>query len=241
MPRRGAARTGRATGARRRSARTPGAPADGANILPGIGTGAPAWTGDTPGGDIHSRDGRAGESRAGAARAHESPAEQEARARKICLDQLAMRARTRAELATALARRGIDEDIAQRVLARFHEVGLIDDAAFAESYVHAGHTYRGLGRRALAAQLRRRGVDEETTGEAIAAVEPAAEEEMARMLVRRQLANSTRRADEVAMIRKLVGMLARRGYPEGLSYRVVREELRAAGHDAAQLDDVALD
>ena len=56
-----------------------------------------------------------------------------------------------------------------------------------------------------------------------------------------QLANSTRRTDEVTMIRKLVGMLARRGYPEGLSYRVVREELRAAGHDAAQLDDVALD
>jgi regulatory protein len=140
-----------------------------------------------------------------------------------------------------LARRGIDDDTARDVLARFSEVGLIDDAAFAESFVHAGHAYRGLGRRALAAQLRRRGVDEQTTGDAVAAVDPRAEEEMARALVRRRLAGGATGPDEVVMIRKLVGMLARRGYPEGLSYRVVRDELRAAGRDADLLDAVDLD
>lgn len=162
----------------------------------------------------------------------------QAKARQICLQLLTTRARTRAELATALARRGIDEQTAGEVLARFGEVGLIDDGAFAESYVHAGHTYRGLGRRALAAQLRRRGVDEQTTGVALEAVEPRAEEEMARTLVRRRLTGSPGQADELPVIRKLVGMLARRGYPEGLSYRVVRDELRAAGRNATALDDI---
>jgi regulatory protein len=150
---------------------------------------------------------------------------------------LTAKARTRAELASALARRGVDEAIIDEVLARFSEVGLVDDAAFAESYVHSGHTYQGLGRRALAVQLRRRGVDGETVGAAVAAVEPDAEEQMARTLVRRRLATGAR-GDEVVIIRRLVGMLARRGYSEGLSYRVVREELRAAGRDTELLDQL---
>ena len=168
------------------------------------------------------------------------PEDQRAKARELCLRLLTAKARTRAELAAALARRGVEEEVAHEVLARLSEVGLIDDAAFAESYVHSGHAYRGLGRRALTTQLRRRGVDEETAGAAVAAVGPAAEEEMARTLVRRGLASGAR-GDEAATLRRLVGMLARRGYPEGLSYRVVREELRAAGRDCAvleQLDNV---
>ncbi len=171
------------------------------------------------------------------------PADPQAEARQICLRLLTVRARTRAELATALAKRGIDDDTAEQVLARFSVVGLIDDAAFAESYVHSGHTYRGLGRRALAQQLRRRGVDEETTGEALAAVDSESEEEMARTLVRRRLRGAAPIAGtaeaRAAAIRKLVGMLARRGYPEGLAYRVVRDELRAAGQDTTLLDEVA--
>jgi len=168
------------------------------------------------------------------------PDDPHARARQICLRLLTTKARTRAELARALTRRGIDDEAAEDVLCRFSEVGLIDDVAFAQSYVHSGHTYRGLGRRALAAQLHRRGVDAETTGEAVAAVDGPAEEEMARTLVRRGLAGAGG-SDEVATIRKLVGMLARRGYPEGLSYRVVRDELRAAGRDTTALDGLSLD
>jgi regulatory protein len=183
--------------------------------------------------------------RAGRRRSSEASAEPDdpqARARQICLQLLTTKARTRSELATALARRGIDEDTVQDVLARFGEVGLVDDAAFAESFVQSGHTYRGLGRRALVAQLRRRGVDEQTTGEAVAAVDPHAEEEMAHTLVRRRLASTAHNeVDEVALIRTLVGMLARRGYPEGMSYRVVRDELHAVGWGAALLDNIDID
>jgi regulatory protein len=173
--------------------------------------------------------------------ARTEPPDPTAQARQICLDMLTTKARTRAELATALVRRGIDEDTVSGVLARFSEVGLIDDAAFAEAFVHSGHHYRGLGRRALAAQLRERGVDDQTTDSAVAAVDRHAEEEMARTLIRRRLASGaigTSGTDDVATIRKLVGVLARRGYPEGLSYRVVRDELRAAGRDTGPLDDL---
>lgn len=161
-------------------------------------------------------------------------------ARQICLRLLTVRPRTSAELATALRHKGIDGRTAQAVLGRLAEVGLVDDAAFAENYVHSRHAYHGLGRRALAAQLRRRGVDEATTGTAVSAVDSAAEQHRARELVRSRLAGMTA-ADEATTIQRLVGMLARKGYPEGMSYRVVREELRSAGRDTSLLDDTALD
>ena len=63
---------------------------------------------------------------------------------------------------------------------RFAEVGLIDDRAFAEAWVGSRHAGRGLARRALAAELRRRGVDGETVGEAVAPRAPATEDASAR-------------------------------------------------------------
>jgi regulatory protein len=142
-------------------------------------------------------------------------------------------------LDAALRREGIDEPTAQAVLGRLAEVGLVNDEAFAESFVHSGHAHQGLGRRALAVQLRRRGVDEATTSTALSALDTAAEERRARELVRRRLpAMAT--ADEATAIRRLVGLLARKGYSPGLSYRVLREELREAGRDVSLLDDPVL-
>ena len=157
------------------------------------------------------------------------------RARDICLRLLAARPRTRTELRQALLRKEIEEDVADQVLSRLDEVGLVDDKAFAELWVHSRHTYQGLGRRALATELRRKGVPDEVAAEAVATVDADAEEERARQLVRKRL-RSLGAADEAARVRKLVGMLARRGYSEGLAFRVVREELRAAGEESDLLD-----
>jgi regulatory protein len=160
-------------------------------------------------------------------------------ARQTCLRLLAARPRTRAELAAALRREGIDDQTAQAVLGRLADVGLVDDESFAESFVHSGHAYQGLGRRALAAQLRRRGVDEATTSTALSGLDTVAEERRARELVRRRLPAMVT-TDETTVIRRLVGLLARKGYSPGLSYRVLREELREAGRDASQLDEPVL-
>ncbi|HEY8374018.1 MAG TPA: recombination regulator RecX [Pseudonocardiaceae bacterium] len=180
-----------------------------------------------------------GRSRRGLPRTADRPREPrdpENHARELCLRLLTARPRTRAELAQALRRRGIPEETVDRVLGRFDEVGLVDDAAFAEMWVHSRHTHQGLGRRALAAELRRKGVADDIVSEAVAEVDSEAEEQRARELVRRRLRTLTAR-DEVTRIRRLVGMLARKGYAEGLAYRVVRDELRQAGADAELLDE----
>lgn len=151
-----------------------------------------------------------------------------AQAQGICLRLLTARPRSRAELADALRRRGVPEEVGEPVLDRLSEVGLIDDAAFAESAVHSAHRHRGLGRRALRTELRRRGVPSEIADHAVAAVRREDEEQRARELVRRKLGTSTVR-DPSALARKLGAMLARKGYPEGLAWRVVRDELGPGG------------
>ncbi|MFI7078257.1 regulatory protein RecX [Micromonospora sp. NPDC049903] len=153
-------------------------------------------------------------------------------AREICLRQLAVRPRTRAELATALARRGISEETAVGVLDRYDEVGIIDDAAFARAWVSSRHAGRGLARRALANELRRRGVDGDTASEALDELDETTEAETARALVERKL--RTARGEPDAVFRRLVGMLARKGYPPGVAIRAVKDALAAQSAEAAE-------
>lgn len=154
-------------------------------------------------------------------------ADHEAVARKILLDQLTGQARSRSELAAKLARKHVPDEVATRLLDRFEEVGLVDDAAFARDWVQSRHAGRGLARRALAAELRRKGVDAAVVTEAVEAVDPDDEVESARQLVRRKLP-SLRRFDTVTQVRRLTGMLARKGYPSGVAFAVVKEELAEA-------------
>lgn len=152
------------------------------------------------------------------------PADPESVARTIVLTRLTARARTRKELADALAQRQVPGDVAARVLDRFTEVGLVDDAAFASAWVESRQSSRGLSRRALTEELRRKGVDDETIADSIASVDDETEYEAARSLVERKL-RSTRSTDPRARWRQLVGLLARRGYGSEVSYRVVRDAL----------------
>lgn len=151
-------------------------------------------------------------------------ADPEAVGRKILLDQLTGKARSRAELATKLARKRVPADVAARLLDRFEEVGLVDDAAFARDWVQSRHSGRGLARRALAVELRRKGVAPEVVSDAVAAVEPGDEVAAARELVRRKL-RSLERFGRPTQVRRLTGMLARKGYPSSVAFQVVREEL----------------
>jgi regulatory protein len=183
-----------------------------------VRTGVEAWVGEPPPDPV--TDG--------------PDADPESVARAILLDQLTGRARSRKELADKLASRRVPEEIATTLLDRFEQVGLVDDGDFARTWV--GHRQsaagggKGLARRALAQELRRKGVDDETAREALDELDPAAEEESARALVRRKLRTLTR-VDDATATRRLVGMLARKGYPSGLSFAVVRDELATAGRE----------
>lgn len=127
------------------------------------------------------------------------------------------------------------EDVAEEVLSRFEEVGLIDDAAFADAWVESRHHSRGLARRALARELRTKGVDSALVEEAIGQLDADQEAETARALVDRKL-RSTRGLDREKRIRRLAGMLARKGYGEGLALRVVRQALEDEGEDPEELE-----
>lgn len=151
-------------------------------------------------------------------------ADPESVARTILLDQLTGRARSRKELADKLAQKNVPAEIATRLLDRFEEVGLVDDAAFARSWVEGRHTSRGLAPRAIAQELRRKGVDDEVAREALDELDADEQLETARALVRKKR-RSLARFDEQTQTRRLVGLLARKGYPAGLAWQVVREEL----------------
>ncbi|MFH8469848.1 recombination regulator RecX [Streptomyces sp. NPDC017991] len=172
-------------------------------------------------------------SRAEKAEQPKDPAEQ---ARAICLRLLTGTARTRKQLADALRKREIPDDVADEVLSRFEEVGLINDGAFADAWVESRHHGRGLARRALAQELRTKGVDSTLIDEAVAQLDSDQEEATARALVARKL-RSTRGLDRDKRIRRLAGMLARKGYSQGTALRVVRQALEEEGEDTELLGD----
>jgi SOS response regulatory protein OraA/RecX len=158
----------------------------------------------------------------------------EAVARGICLRALTGAAKTRQQLAELLARKDVPADAAEAVLDRLTEVGLIDDAAFATAWVSSRQAGSGLARRALVSELRAKGVDGEVAAAAVAEVDPQEEWDTARRLVQRK-APAMRRLDRATAERRLVGMLARKGYGGGLAGIVVREAL----DDLDLADDLA--
>jgi regulatory protein len=166
-------------------------------------------------------------------------------ARGICLRALTGAPKTRQQLADLLDQRGVPGDAAETVLDRFTEVGLIDDAAFARAWVSSRQAGRGLARRALSAELRAKGVEPEVAAEAVGEVDDEDEREAARRLVERRL-NAMRRLDRATATRRLMGMLARKGYNGGLAAAVIREALDSAdsegGYDDAfeDLDEDSL-
>jgi regulatory protein len=152
-------------------------------------------------------------------------------ARAICLRALTGAPKTRQQLADLLSKRGVPEEAAVAVLDRFTEVGLIDDAAFARAWVSSRQAGRGLARRALQSELRAKGVDPEVAAQAVELVDDEDEREAARRLVERRLPGM-RRLDRATATRRLIGMLARKGYSGGLAAAVVRDALDSAGDEA---------
>lgn len=129
------------------------------------------------------------EAEAGASRSsseRNSPGGTVEQAKEACLRLLAVRARSRAELAQRLAAKGYSPEVSDRALERLTHVGLVDDAAFAEQWVHSRHTFSGKGKQALAQELRRKGVPQQDVVSALAAITADDEESRAAELVRRK-------------------------------------------------------
>ena len=144
-------------------------------------------------------------------------------AREIALRQLTVRARTRAELARALARKNVPEEVADSVLDRLTEVGLIDDAVFARDWLAAGGR-RQKSRRVLLGELAEKGVDRELIDEAAGELEAERDYEVARGFAARK-ATALAGLEPAVRYRRLAGALARRGFPASVVAQVTREAL----------------
>lgn len=156
-----------------------------------------------------------------------SEAPREEQAHNLCLRLLTARARTRAELEGHLAKRGYPDDVSARVLDRLTQVGLIDDADFAEQWVRSRQLNAGKSKRALAAELRTKGVDKDLIAAALADIDADAERARAEQLVADRLRREKldHDGDDVKVTRRLVGMLARRGYSQSMAFDVVKVAL----------------
>ena len=162
-----------------------------------------------------------------------SRADHEARARETALRLLGYRTRSRAELAAALAGKGVPEDIAESVLDRYTEVGLINDTALADTLVRDRHTQRGDVGPALAADLRKRGVSDATAAEALAQITPEDEASRALALARRKLATTATLPPETRR-RRTHDYLARRGYSPSAAHRAITQALAEEGDSTDQ-------
>ncbi|GAA3700363.1 recombination regulator RecX [Zhihengliuella alba] len=203
-----------------------------AGPTPGWGSPAGAEPAD-PFAAGNSRRGRtrAGGEGSGADSAEETPEETEAKARAIVLRQLSMVARTRQQLAEKLAAGDVPQGTADALLDRFEELGLIDDREFAMMWVRTRSATRRLAASALRRELLQRGVDPEYIAEALDQLSEDDQRAAARELVDKKL--RVRRPGEPRdkTVRRLVSMLARKGYGGGIAFGVVNEALAAAGED----------
>lgn len=146
------------------------------------------------------------------------------RARAIVLRQLTMAPRSRHQLEEKLRSKDCDDDVAQVVLDRLTEVGLVDDDAYAGMFVRSQQLSRGLSRRGIAQELRKKGVSDEISQSALDHIDDESERDRARELVAKKL-RSMHGLDGVVQTRRLAGMLARKGYSSSTSWRVIREVL----------------
>jgi len=157
----------------------------------------------------------------------------ESEARNIVLNQLNFMPRSRKELETTLAKRNIEPDVAKAVLDRFEEIGMVDDAAFAELLIRSRCNTKRVSRSVLRQQLRQKGVDQEIIEAALMVVSDADELRMATELVERKARAMSRLEPEVRK-RRLFGLLARKGYNTSIALRVI-QDLEASDFNGAEV------
>ena len=154
------------------------------------------------------------------------------RAKTIVYNQLAYSAKTRGQLRKKLQAEGFEAELIEPLLDKFEAAKLIDDAEYAETFVRQKSRTKKLSRAALRRELAERGVRGEEAENALAQRTDEQEREDAAELVRKKLRpgmDLSDRAEKDRVTRRLLGMLARRGYSSSVSMSVIREELATYG------------
>lgn len=150
-----------------------------------------------------------------------SPEKQESRARNVLLHQLARSAKSTAQLRKILEQREISSEIAEKVLERFTEVGLIDDAAYAETIVNSRRNYKGLAKSAIKRELNEKGVSQELVEDAVSGITAEDDFESAKQLATKRFSQMAH-LDREVRTRRLAGYLQRKGYASSAVFAAIK-------------------
>ncbi|CCI83161.1 regulatory protein RecX [Corynebacterium otitidis] len=163
------------------------------------------------------------------AEAAERDEEELSRVREQALRLLDQRARSRVELRRRLLAKDEPEELVDDVLDRLEAAGLIDDGEFARQWVRQRAQRRGKSRLALDRELRDKGVSEAVRSDALEELSRAEEDDIARALARKKAASIKSEPEgyqeRVKQLRRIVGVLARRGFPESAALPIAVEAL----------------
>ncbi|GAA4853410.1 recombination regulator RecX [Luteimicrobium xylanilyticum] len=180
---------------------------------------------------------RAPRERSDAEHAPASRDEQLEAARAVALRMLTGAPRTRRQISDGLRRRDYPDDVIDEIVERFTDVGLLDDAELAGMIARSQLAERSLSRRGIAAELRRRGIDDDDAQAALETIDDDAEDAALRELVRKRLARTAGLERDVR-VRRVMGVLARKGYAPGPALAAISAELGAERDELAARDDV---
>lgn len=157
--------------------------------------------------------------------------EERAKVRARALTLLDHRARSRHELRSRLVEAEFPPEVVDAVLADLADSGLIDDATFAHEWVRQRHERRGKSRRVLDRELQAKGVQASVREEALEQIDASAEERVARQLAEKKARSlHPEKVEYQKALRRVVGVLARRGFPEGMAIQLAKEALAGQGY-----------
>jgi regulatory protein len=143
-------------------------------------------------------------------------------AHTIALNALVTRAKSRGELLAHLKKRGVEDDVANAIIYRLQEAGLINDAEFAKAWTQSRHNAKKLSKRMIAGELRTRGVDQLSIDTALDEIDGEDEYQMAFSLAMKKYSTMSRLDAEV-QIRRIQSLLQRKGFGFDVIGRVIRE------------------
>ena len=148
------------------------------------------------------------------------------RAREIALRILTNGPRSTAQLREGLLSRDVPEDVAGEVVARYVEVGLLDDAALSATIARTRYAERGVAPRVIEQELLRKGFSRSDIDAALAPFDSEAQLAAAAELAARRWARLEGQEREVR-VRRVVAHLGRKGYPPSLAFALVKDLHRA--------------
>lgn len=130
---------------------------------------------------------------------------------------LSYRARSEKEIRQNLRKHEMPEEVIEETIERLRKAGLANDNEFAQAWVENRSTFRPRSRRALAMELRQKGLDDETVHSAVSGVD---EEALAYEAAQKRLGR-LKGLEWNDFRKKLSEFLARRGFPYSIIAPVV--------------------